>query len=72
MSQETTVITQARDGANMDQGQKWSDSGFTLQVEQSLLTDEVAWGRGGAQEQGKVAGPQPCVSRRAEQKALLK
>lgn len=39
MSQETTVITQARDGANMDQGQKWSDSGFTLQVEQTEFAD---------------------------------
>ena len=51
MSQETTIITQARDGADVDQGKKWSDSRFTLQVEQTGFAD-----RWGCLEEGRVSG----------------
>lgn len=42
-------MVQARDGVDLDQGKKWSNSGFTLKVEQSLLTDWLQ-GEGGVQE----------------------
>lgn len=39
MSQAVTVITQARGDLDLDAGKKWSDSGFTLKVEQTGFAD---------------------------------
>lgn len=36
---QQTIITQARDGVGLDQGKRWSDSGFILKIEQTGFVD---------------------------------
>lgn len=39
-------MVQARDGIDLDQGKKWSNSGFTLKVEQTEFADRLVAGGG--------------------------
>lgn len=48
---QQTIITQARDGVGLDQGKRWSDSGFILKIEQTGFVDWLGLvGRGAGQE----------------------